>query len=130
MNLSPRTRTLVALLASENDGECLNAARALGRALKADNMDFHDLASQRLVAPRPTPCPHCAVRSRQKRDESEPQPHAKDLAWMLGQQFRFSEKERDFLATVAGWKGELTEKQDAWFQTILAKVKAYAEMSF
>lgn len=128
MNLPPRTRTLVALLASENDGECLNAARALGRALKANNMDFHDLANQRIGSPRPAACPHCAAR--EKRTAPEVRPHVDDLKWMLAQDFRFSEKERDFLAAVAGWKGDLTQKQEAWFQTILTKVRAYAEMSF
>ncbi|WP_243929002.1 hypothetical protein [Methylobacterium sp. J-076] len=32
------------MLASDQDGEVAGAARAIGRALAADNLDFHDLA--------------------------------------------------------------------------------------
>lgn len=36
-------RKLVPLLASDHDGEVVNAARAIGRALKAAKCDWHDL---------------------------------------------------------------------------------------
>jgi hypothetical protein len=43
--------SLVRLLASENDGEALGAARALGRVLSNEGMSFHDLADRLTHAP-------------------------------------------------------------------------------
>ncbi len=40
----PRLDQLIRMLASDQDGEALAAARAIGRTLKADGATFHDLA--------------------------------------------------------------------------------------
>ena len=52
--LLPKLEPLMRMLASENDGEALNAARALGRALKGAGADFNDLA-ERITAEPPSP---------------------------------------------------------------------------
>lgn len=41
----PKIARLVALLATDSDGECLAAARALGRTLDSVGLDFNDLAA-------------------------------------------------------------------------------------
>lgn len=126
------------MLGSDVDGEALNAARALKRLLQADGLDFHDLASA-AEGPQvvyhyqpPQPCPVCATRARtaRTRDEVPDGEHVADLKWLLEQEYGFNEKERDFLEHLRDWKGDLTEKQGAWFQRILTKVRAWSELQF
>ena len=40
----PKLCPLICMLGSSNDGETLNAARAIGRVLQSAGSDFHDLA--------------------------------------------------------------------------------------
>lgn len=139
MPLSPRTKTLIALLASDNDGEALNAARMLGRALKTEGMDFHDLANGVVGKSFPKPCPVCADRAREETRRwkqgnagGQPSKHLDDIKWASAQGFKFNEREQEFLISILeqAERRELTEKQEAWFLAILAKVKRAAEMQF
>lgn len=63
MNLEYYKKFLL-LLSSENDGEVIAAARAIGRKLKADGHDWHWLVSQFGTMTKPnkqatqTPAPH------------------------------------------------------------------------
>lgn len=43
-DLTHKLTKLLPMLASDQDGEVAGAARAIGRALSAENLDFHDLA--------------------------------------------------------------------------------------
>jgi hypothetical protein len=52
-NILPRVGSLLRMLASPADGEALNAARALGRALGGVGLDLNDLAE--VVEHPPTP---------------------------------------------------------------------------
>lgn len=45
LEMSTKIAKLIALLSSSHDGEIINAARALGRALKAEGKDWNDLAA-------------------------------------------------------------------------------------
>lgn len=130
MAFPPRIQALIRMLDTDNDGEALNAVRALRRGLRKEGMDFHALADG---GPAPTarsyhyePPP----RPRQKKADPEAGSHAADLTWLLKQPYAFSAKEREFLKNISAWKGELTEKQDAWFKTILAKARSAAECGF
>lgn len=135
MAFSPRIQTLIRMLATDNDGEAVNAVRALGRALKAEGLDFHALAegggvsAQTFMHHYARPSPQPQSRSKQKQDEDAGS-HAADLTWLLQQPYAFSAKEREFLKNISAWRGDLTEKQDAWFQTILAKARSAAECGF
>ena len=51
----PRLGQLIRMLASDQDGEALAAARALGRTLKADGATFHDLAEAVEAGRTPAP---------------------------------------------------------------------------
>ncbi|MGI3902498.1 MAG: hypothetical protein ACRYGP_16785 [Janthinobacterium lividum] len=51
----PRLGQLIRLLDSDQDGEALAAARAIGRALKADGATFHDLAEAVEAGQSPAP---------------------------------------------------------------------------
>jgi hypothetical protein len=48
--VASKVASLLRLLASANDGECLGAARGIGRLLKSAGLDFHALA-QRIEQP-------------------------------------------------------------------------------
>jgi hypothetical protein len=82
--------------------------------------------------PRAARCPVCEMRQEQtrRRDQQEVGSHSVELKWVLAQQFPFTAAEKKFLENITAWKGELTEKQSAWFQTIAAKVRKAAECEF
>lgn len=106
--LSKRTQVLVALLGSSNDGEALNACRALARALKAEGMDWHDLARGVRTVREPPP-----------RSPPPPPPgagphHAVVKALMAKGRERFKPREWEFLESLLRWHGAPTEKQAAW----------------
>ena len=57
--VAPKIAKLVAMLASDRDGEVLGAVRAIARTLKAASADFNDLAAAVARAEPPgreTPC--------------------------------------------------------------------------
>lgn len=128
MPLPPRARILIPMLASDIDGEVINAVRALGRTLKAEGLDFHDLATGVSGAARP--CPVCAERERARTQRKTKGSHAADLSWLLDQPYTFTPNEAEFLKNLTAWDGELTVKQAAWFQKILAKVRTWSESEF
>jgi hypothetical protein len=55
-----RLEKLLLMLSSDQPGEVVAAAQAIGRSLKADGSDWHDLAS-RLRNPEPRLKPHKAA---------------------------------------------------------------------
>ena len=112
--LSPRTQTLVALLASPNDGEALNACRALGKALRSEGMDFHDLARGFVVRERIVEPPK----------ERKARPEVADLLAMGEMQFR--EAEWEFLQSLNKWRGDFTERQSKWLADIRARASKAA----
>ncbi len=59
LNLSPKdaalATTFITLLGSDQDGEVANAARMLGRLLRRNRKDFHDLAKLVMMSRKATP---------------------------------------------------------------------------
>jgi hypothetical protein len=108
--LSARTQTLVALLASDNDGEALNAARKLKAALAAEGLDFHDLA--RGVG-RPADAKPERPKRRGWRDDL-------NALIALGEDV-FGSREWDFLQSMADWNGSPTERQAQWLNKLKAR---------
>ena len=53
-----RLGQLIRMLSSPHDGEIANAARAIGRVLEAERLDWHDLARGICTVPKPQPEPH------------------------------------------------------------------------
>lgn len=91
--------SLVRLLASENDGEALGAARALGRVLSNEGMSFHDLAD-RLIEPPPCASePPRGARPRSGWQCMSKQEQAKFLALALAGEV-LSPWEREFATSV------------------------------
>jgi hypothetical protein len=107
--LTLRLGKIIPLLGSDRDGEVIGAARAIDRLLKSVGRDWHDVAA---LLRLPAQCRQIAA------DD-----------WQSVAQFcvqnsaRLSERELDFLATLASWRGRPTEKQFAWLRKIAARLR-------
>lgn len=106
--VAPRLGQLVRLLGSNRDGECLAAARALGRALKSVDADFHTLAT--LI---------------EASASSGGDARAMAL-WLIRSGARLSAKEQVFVRQMAAWRGEASEKQASWLLSIFERVSGDA----
>ena len=116
--IAPRLRKLVLMLSSNQDGEVVGAARAIGRALQSVGTDWHALAGVLTEPPQP------------RRPRAEDDAFADD--WRELRQFclhrgrLLSEREREFLTSLGNWRGTLTEKQHAWLASIHARVRRHS----
>ena len=119
--LPERVQCLVRLLDSPNDGEALAACRALSRALRKENMDFHDLAKGVVVRevvryvdrvqPGPPPPP--------------PETGRKELKELIARgEACYREAEWNFLMNLNHWRGDFTAKQQGWLDDIKRRAKA------
>jgi hypothetical protein len=102
--VAPQLGKLIALLSSNRDGEVLAAVNAIGRLLQSNGCDFHDLSAA-----------ICA-------------PH-EDVDWRRQARFcnrhraHLTARELDFIATLARWHGEPTDKQRQWLGSIVERVQ-------
>jgi hypothetical protein len=116
MNAAERLKKLLLMLSSSQDGEVVNAARAIGRALQASGKDWHDLA-RRLSAP-----------ARVNTAEQAPPRQNNNTDWRVMREYcvqhddRLRPREREFLDNLASWRGDLTEKQRSWLTAIYQRL--------
>jgi hypothetical protein len=112
--VAPRIGQLIRLLGSDQDGEVVAAARALGRTLASVNEDFHTLADtiERAIE-RSAPAAH-----------HEYADHRAMARWLLNSGARLSPKEFAFVADMANRFGSLSERQEAWLLAIFERVSA------
>jgi hypothetical protein len=104
----PRISQLIRLLGSDNDGECLGAARAIGRTLASVDLDFHDLA--------------LSVESSALAANHRPSDHHAMALWILRCGSRLTETERGFVNQMLHWRNEPTERQANWLLSIFERV--------
>ena len=119
----PALARLIRLLATDVDGEALAAVRALGRVLKANRADFHDLAH--LVEQAPSPAPSGGRTGTSRRDyfdEDAPVDWETMVAACVDEPERFSEREQQFLESMQDWRGEPTQKQLDWLTALFRRV--------
>lgn len=105
--VAPRLARLLRLLASDQDGEVIAAACAIGRTLKSVALDFHDLAraveGHEVVEPAPS-------------DDGE---WAEKIGWLVRERKRFlRSKDIEFLNDMLGWSDEPTVRQAEWVDRI------------
>jgi hypothetical protein len=108
--VAPRIGQLIRLLGSDQDGEVVAAARALGRTLASVNEDFHTLAD---AIERSGPAAH-----------HECDDHRAMAKWIRDSGARLSPKEWSFVADMATRFGSLSERQEAWLRAIYERVSA------
>jgi hypothetical protein len=108
--VAPRIGQLIRLLGSDQDGEVVAAARALGRTLASVGEDFHTLAD---TIERSAPAAH-----------RECDDHRAIARWILNSADSLSPKEFAFVADMANRFGSLSERQEAWLFAIYERVSA------
>jgi hypothetical protein len=111
MSDAERLEKLLLMLSSDQDGEVVNAARAIGRALRDSGSDWHDLASQLKNKPNPKP-----------RDEHPPGDWRIMREFCLDRDRLLRPREREFVVRLGDWRGNLTEKQHAWLLAIYQRL--------
>ena len=137
----PALAKLIRLLASDVDGEVLGAAHALGRALKANGCDFHDLAS---IVEAPPIVPNGGGRAGSGfhdhfgDDDGDPAETweamvdaCADQRSALARRYHdlvalLTPKERQFIEALQHWYGEPTQKQLDWLVALFARVRRAA----
>jgi hypothetical protein len=106
--IAPMLGKLIPRLSSNFDAEVVSTVRAIERVLRANGRDFHDLAAA-IYPP------------------IEAQLQNSD--WRRTARFcganaaRLTEREMDFLATVARWRGEPSQKQRKWLRDIADRLR-------
>ena len=120
----PRIDRLIRLLSSPVEGERLGAVHALERVLKADGATFHDLAEHIVNAPKPG-----------QPDQGAPWQSDNDDGPVIDQRLArriletytgpLSQKDRDFLINIAGWRGPLSQARRGWLSDIYDRVRAW-----
>lgn len=119
--ITERLQKLLLMLSSNQDGEVVAAARALGRTLKDIGTDWHDFAA-RLLVPAKAP-PYRAARNHN---------NAADGNWHAMHEFCLQHsvllrsREHEFVTSLADWRGDLTEKQFAWLSAIHGRLRRHA----
>ena len=104
--VSERLSKLLLMLSASAPGEVASAARAIDSTLRNAGLDWHDLAA-RLCS--------------QQQQESDDWRTLRNFC--LRQGHRLRQREHEFLASLAGWRGDLTEKQVAWLQAIADRLR-------
>jgi hypothetical protein len=109
-----RLEKLLLMLSSDHPGEVVAAAQAIGRTLKADGTDWHDLASRLTTNPNPKP--------RRGRDEHRTGDWHVMHEFCLDRDRLLRPREHDFISNLCEWRGDLTEKQHAWLVAIYQRL--------
>jgi len=120
--VAPRIGQLIRLLGSDQDGEVVAAARALGRTLTSVGADFHTLADSIERSAH--------ISAVVGNSYNEPaatrgcEDHRAIARWLLDSGARLSPKEWSFVADMAKRFGTLSERQEAWLRAIYERVSA------
>lgn len=123
MNDAERLKKLLLMLSSDQPGEVVAAARAIGRTLKTDGSDWHDLARQ-LSAPATAK----TRSSEQPRRDNNNNNDSSNKDWRSLREYclqhddQLRPREREFVSNLGDWRGNLTEKQHAWLLAIYQRL--------
>jgi hypothetical protein len=112
------------LLSSDRPGEVVAAAGALNRALQAAGLDIHrlaDVVERSPLVPRQTPPPGEAP-------HTDAQPWRYVRGWCARHAEFLSEREYEFIASLANWRGRPTEKQLNWLLAIERRIREKQKM--
>jgi hypothetical protein len=104
--ITPTLGKLIPRLASDHPSEVSATVAAIGRVLEANKLDWHDLAAA--VAPT-------------VEDDWQD-----TLAFCAMRADQLSDKEKEFLKTLAHWRGKPSAKQLDWLESIAVKLRTDA----
>jgi hypothetical protein len=107
--IATKLEKLVLMLSSDQPGEVVAAATAIRRALQTAGADWHDLAREltKPVAP-----------SRDRNRGGDRSGWRPLHAYCRRHGDALSNREQDFMTTLDHWRGNITEKQQAWLVAI------------
>lgn len=105
-----RIAQLLLLLSSDQPGEIINAARAIGVTLQNVGCDWHDLTAKLFAQPRTEALP----------DDNDDWRAMRELC--IEHQYLLRPRELAFVTNLGRWHGDLTEKQHAWLVAIYTRV--------
>jgi hypothetical protein len=108
--IMPQLSKLLLLLSSDRDREVVSAARAIGRVLRSNRLDWHDLVKAMHV---PASAHACS-------DWHD------DLAYCAEHMHLVDDRERDFLRAMAHWRGKPSQKQIDWLAGIGDRLRGAA----
>jgi hypothetical protein len=127
--LRAKLAPLLRMQASNNDGERLNASNAIGRLLKNNGFDWHDLTEVLLadappVAPEPQPAPGATSWKRSDGPIDLPRKQLLELLDLIEQRSEFLPiRSASFITSLRerAWRPvvHLSEKQWQWVQDLL-----------
>jgi hypothetical protein len=107
--IAPTIAKMLPRLASDYDGEVVATVRAIERVLRSGGRDWHDLAA---TLCRPAQLPNSDWRS--------------EARFCAGNAVHLTERELDFIATLARWRGAPTDRQREWLRDIADRLRAAA----
>lgn len=116
--LVPRLEKLLLMLSSGSDGETLAAVRAIDRTLRTAGADWHDLTG--LLA---TPAPRPQTNPPRDDDSNNSSDWRAARAFCEKRSNFLSAREKEFIADLKYWRGELTQKQRAWLTAIYERLQ-------
>ena len=134
ISIPPKITRIMPLMGSPVDGEALGAVRAVGRILEHSGLTYCDLAA---AIPQGAPShglgdgrfgPVPAYKPRRRKiyvfTPGQTAHHRRIAIWLRdNERGRLSQKEREFVANVAGWRRELTIAQADWLVDLVARVE-------
>jgi hypothetical protein len=114
--ISPKIGRLIRLLGSDSDGECLAAARALGRTLAGAGEDFHSLADA---------VESSAIETRPL--QRRPEHWRASARWVINSGASLTPKELAFVHRMASWPYEPSERQSQWLEALIERATCQRE---
>ena len=118
--MTARLGKLIRLLASDKSGEVVAAASAITRALATAGLDIHrlaDVAERGLSVPGQTTPP--------PRDDSTAGDWRAMRRFCADHDALMSAREREFIADIKRWRGQLTVKQQTWLDGDLSAIAGH-----
>jgi hypothetical protein len=106
--IAPKLRKLIPRLGTNHVGEAIATLAAIDRVLKSGGHDWHDLTAALCTTPKIV-----------ELDED----WRATLRFCAKNSAHLSERELHFIATLANWRGALTEKQKAWLDAIADRLR-------
>ena len=129
--LKRKIAPLLRMQASDNDGERLNASNAIGRLLKTNGFDWHDLTVELIdpkpAAPEPQPAPGATSWKRSEGPVDLPRKQLIELLDLIEKRSEFLPiKSAGFISSLRerAWRPtiHLSEKQWKWLQDLIEGV--------
>jgi hypothetical protein len=109
--LIPKLTKMILVLSSDQDGDVIATARAVGRLLKVNGYDWHDLAASL----RSTPVVQFPTADWRR-----------NVRFCASHAALLTGRERDFIATLTRWRGSPTDKQLKWLSDITSRLRGAA----